>query len=127
MAQTTGTSERATRGRPRPSVERARAMGRLLDDAFRVPGTGFRIGLDPILGVVPYVGDGVASIGSLYIVFVGFRLGLPRRVIARMLAYVALDFFLGSVPLIGSVVDAVVKVNRRNVALVEAHAPSESA
>ena len=106
-------------------VARARAVARLLDESVRVPGTRFRIGFDPILGMLPYVGDGVASIGSLYVVYVGARLGLPPRALAKMSALVVLDFVAGSVPVIGSVVDAALKVNVRNVAAIEAHAEAD--
>lgn len=118
MAQSTRT---ATEPREPPELGRARQMGRLLDESLRLPGTQFRIGLDPILGIVPYVGDGVASIGSLYIVLVGFRLGVPRGTLAKMLAYVAIDYFVGSVPVLGTILDAGLKVNTRNVAAIESH------
>ena len=118
MAQTTQTA--ATDAQP-PELERARAIGTLLDESLTVPGTGFRIGLDPILGVLPVAGDSVTSIASLYIVFVGFRLGVPARSLAKMLGYVAVDFVLGSVPLVGVLVDAFLKVNKRNVRTIERH------
>ena len=118
MAQTTRTT--AERREP-PELARARQMGRLLDESLRIPGTQFRVGLDPILGIVPYVGDGVASLGSLYIVLVGFRLGVPSNTLAKMIAFVAIDYVLGSVPVLGTIVDAVLKVNTRNVATIESH------
>lgn len=123
MAQTTQTA--TTRAQP-PELERARLVGKLLDESFEVPGTGFRIGLDPILGILPFAGDSVASVASLYIVFVGLRLGLPARALAKMLTYVAIDFFVGSIPLVGVVVDAGLKVNKRNVATLERYVLQES-
>lgn len=110
-----------------PELARARAVATLLDESVTVPGIGYKIGLDPILGVIPYVGDAVGSIGSLYIVFVGFRLGASTRTLAKMLAYVAIDFLLGSVPVLGFLVDAVLKVNRRNVATIESVVDAETA
>lgn len=111
----------ATTGAYPPALERARAVGDLLDESVTVPGTGFRIGLDPILGILPVAGDSVASVASLYIVFVGFRLGLPATALAKMLAFIGVDFVVGSVPLLGTLVDAVLKVNTRNVATIESH------
>jgi hypothetical protein len=108
------------------AVERARAMGRLLDDAVRVPGTGFRIGLDPILGIAPVSGDAVAAAGALYIVLQGYRVGMSPKALASMVLLIALDFLVGSIPVVGTVVDAVTKVNRRNAARLEAHVGAQS-
>ena len=104
-----------------PPLARARVVGKVLDESVAVPGTGFRIGLDPILGILPVAGDSVAAIASLYIVFAGLRLGLPARALAKMLGYVAVDFFVGSIPFFGVLVDALLKVNERNVATIERH------
>ena len=100
---------------------RVRFASRLLDDAVRVPGTRFRFGLDPVLGLVPGAGDLASTLLSLYVVVEAVRLGLPAPTIAKMLAIVALDALLGSIPAIGVVFDAVFKANRRNLAILEAH------
>ena len=94
-------------------------MSHLLDEAIRVPGTNFRVGADPILGVLPVGGDSVALLLSLYPIVEAARLGLPRSVVGRMLLNVLLDAVVGSIPLLGSVFDAVWKANERNVALME--------
>lgn len=107
------------------SLERARRVGNVLDESVRIPVIGYRIGLDPILGILPVAGDSVTAIASLYIVFVGLRLGVPARALAKMVAYVAVDFAAGSVPVLGIVADAVLKVNKRNVATVERHVLDE--
>ena len=122
MAQTTQTAadSATTPGQP-PALERARVVGNLLDEAITVPGTGFKIGIDPILGVLPVAGDSVTTLASLYIVFVGLRLGLPPRALAKMIGFVGVDFVVGSVPILGTVVDAFLKVNKRNVATLERH------
>jgi hypothetical protein len=97
----------------------ARAVARLLDSAIRIPGTGIRIGLDPILGLIPGLGD-VAGAGMAgYTVLLAARLGAPRSVILRMLGNVALDTLVGAVPLLGDLFDAGWKANTRNVALLE--------
>jgi len=97
----------------------ARALARLLDSAIRIPGTGIRIGLDPILGLIPGLGD-VAGAGMAgYTVLLAARLGAPRSVILRMLGNVALDTLVGAVPLLGDLFDAGWKANTRNVALLE--------
>lgn len=103
------------------ALERARAVGWLLDDAIPVPGTDYRIGFDPVLGVVPVAGDLVAALLSLYPVFEAYRLGVERKALARMLALVAVDLGVGSVPVLGSVFDAVWKANEWNVRTLERH------
>jgi hypothetical protein len=101
----------------------ARALGRmaavawLLDDAIRVPGTGRRIGLDPVVGVLPVAGDLATAAISLYIVAEAALAGVSRRTLAAMLANVAIDAGAGSVPVVGDLFDAGWKANRRNVEL----------
>lgn len=75
---------------------------------------GYRIGLDPLIGIAPVAGDAVAAAASLYILFEGVRVGVPFRTLAAMLLFVALDFLIGSVPVLGSIVDAMLKINDRN-------------
>lgn len=116
------TATPASRSADRPAaLERAKTVARLLDGAFRVPVVNYRVGLDPILGVLPVAGDAVAAVASLYVVVVGARLGVPPRALATMLALIGLDYVVGSVPVVGTLVDAVLKVNERNVAVVEDH------
>jgi phosphotransferase system glucose/maltose/N-acetylglucosamine-specific IIC component len=108
---------------PEPAPTRlryARTIARLLDGAVRVPGTSRRIGLDPLLSVVPVVGSGLGLLLSLSIVWAAAREGVPAATLARMLAHLALDAAVGAVPVAGPVADAVVRANERNVALFEA-------
>lgn len=118
MATATPASQHVERP---PALERAETVAHLLDEAIRLPIVGYRIGLDPLLGIVPVAGDTVAALASLYVVFVGARLDVPPRSLATMLAFIGLDYVVGSVPVVGTVIDAVLKVNERNVAVVEAH------
>ena len=103
------------------AVRRMRFVARLLDDSVRVPGTRLRVGLDPILGVVPGAGDAIAAALSVYIVLESARLGVPFLTLLRMIANVSLDFAVGSVPLLGTLFDAVWKANRRNLRLALSH------
>lgn len=116
------TDTRAARPDARRSgLERAKRMSRLLDDAVRVPGTNFRFGLDPIMGILPVGGDAVAAAASLYIVFEAFRAGAPRDLLGKMLALVAVDFVVGSIPVLGVVFDAFWKANEWNISMLESH------
>jgi hypothetical protein len=95
----------------------------LLDRVFRVPGTGIRFGLDPILGLLfPVGGDVLTALFAAYVVLEGVRAGLPRVAIARMVFNVAVDVVLGSVPLVGDAFDAAWKANDRNLRLLRRYA-----
>ena len=96
-------------------------LARLLDSRWRIPGTSIRFGLDPIVGLVPGLGDLAAGLVSGYIVLLAARLGLPSHLLARMIGNVLVDVVFGSVPLIGSVFDLFYKANRRNLRLLERH------
>lgn len=101
-----------------PGLQRARWLATVLDDAVRLPG-GVRVGLDPVLSALPVAGDLAGAVLSAYIVFEAWRAGVPRPRLARMSLYVVVEAALGSIPVVGPFVDAVVRVNRRNVALFE--------
>ena len=113
--------------RDRRALERARSVGRLLDESIRIPVIGYRIGLDPILGILPVSGDAAAAVGSMYIVLQGFRIGVPRETLVKMAVLVGAEFLIGSVPVLGTLFDAVVKVNTYNVSLLESHLDSPAA
>jgi hypothetical protein len=104
-----------------PALDRVRAIARVLDTAIGIPGTKMRFGLDPILGLIPGLGDVAGAALSGYIVLTGIRLGAPRSVVVRMIGNVALDTLLGSVPVLGDLFDASWKSNQKNVALLERH------
>jgi hypothetical protein len=99
--------------------DQARALARILDSAFEVPGTRFRIGLDPIIGLIPGIGDLLGSGFSAYILWLGARAGAPVPVLARMFVNVAIEMIVGTIPLIGDLFDAGWKANQRNVDLLE--------
>ena len=99
----------------------ARFVARLLDSAVGIPGTKMRVGLDPLLGLVPGLGDVAGAALSGYIVLLAARRGASPSVVARMLGNVAIDTAVGSVPVLGDLFDAGWKSNVRNVALLERH------
>ena len=94
----------------------------LLDSAFQVPGTRFRFGIDPIVGLLPGAGDIVTGFFSVMILVHSVRLRIPKVVIARMMLNTAIDLLTGLVPLLGDLFDATFKANLRNLALLERHA-----
>jgi len=102
-----------------------RRFAQLLDSAFLVPGTTYRVGLDPVLGLVPGIGDLVSPLFALGILWQARDLGVPRVVQIRMIVNVMIDGLLGAVPLVGDLFDFAWKANRRNLALLEEHAARE--
>lgn len=103
----------------RLEVERLDRLAELLDSRYRIPVVGWRFGLDAILGLVPGLGDAAAFGPSAYLIYRGYKLGVPRHVLARMAGNTALDFAVGSVPLLGSVFDVFFKANLRNIDLLK--------
>jgi hypothetical protein len=99
-----------------------RSMQWWLDEAFRVPGTSIRVGWDPIIGLVPGVGDLLTALLSCGIVLHAHRMRLPRVVQLRMLFNVAIDLLVGAVPIVGDAADVFWKSNSMNMALLERHA-----
>lgn len=110
-------------------IRNVRVLARLLDASIPVPGTTWRVGLDPIIGLVPGIGDMTGILLSGYVLLSAARLDAPRVTLLRMAGNVALEGIVGVVPVVGDLFDAGWKANLRNVRLLEAHleAPSRSA
>jgi Domain of unknown function (DUF4112) len=97
-------------------------ISRVLDDLIEIPGTGRRVGLDPIIGLIPFVGDGISAIAGAYLVAEASRFRLPAVVLARMVINVLFDMTIGLIPFLGDLVDLVSKSNARNLALFRRYA-----
>lgn len=94
----------------------------LLDDRFRIPGTDFRFGLDPIIGILfPGIGDAVTGAGSIGLLALALRRGVPRVVMFRMILNILVDVVAGALPIVGDIFDAAYKSNRRNLELIREH------
>ena len=106
---------------PNDSLHRARIVASVLDDAIRVPGTDIRFGIDPLVGLVPGLGDLLGGAASAYIILEAARAGAPASVLARMALNVGIDTLVGGVPVIGDLFDFVWKSNARNVMLLTRH------
>ena len=108
-------------------MDALRGLQRVLDDAFRVPGTNLRFGWDPLIGMVPWAGDALTALFSLAIVVQAHHMRVPRVVQLRMLLNIAIDLLAGVVPLVGDLVDFAWKSNTKNMALLERYASDELA
>ncbi|MGH7650229.1 MAG: DUF4112 domain-containing protein [Gemmatimonadaceae bacterium] len=93
----------------------------MLDNSIPIPGTNWKIGLDPIVGLIPGIGDLIGALLSGYIVLEAVRAEVPAFILVRMLVNVGIDTLLGAVPAVGDVFDAAWKSNSMNVALLERH------
>lgn len=100
-----------------PGVTRMRKIAYLLDESIPIPGTSFRVGIDPLIGILPVSGDLVGAGLSLYIVAEAGRLGVSTPTLVRMLANVSVDLLVGSIPVLGILFDASWKANKRNLEL----------
>jgi hypothetical protein len=112
-------SEKAPQATFSKGLERYTLLTYLFDQAFRVPGTKWRFGLDALLGLLPGAGDVVGALVGAYGVLVARELGAPASIQFRMLANVALDAFVGAVPILGDLFDFAFKAHVRNRVLME--------
>lgn len=109
--------------RSRADVERSLdQLSRLMDGLFRIPGTGWRFGLDALVGLVPGVGDIATTAASFYILAAGVRYRVPKATLLRMAANVGVDYLLGAVPVVGDLFDVAWKSNQMNVELLRRRA-----
>jgi Domain of unknown function (DUF4112) len=102
-------------------ARRVRVLAQLLDNSIPIPGTGWKIGIDPLLGLIPGIGDLAGALLSGYIVLEAVKAEVPAFTLVRMLVNVGIDTLLGAVPAVGDVFDAAWKSNTMNVALLEGH------
>ncbi len=97
-------------------------LAHYLDGLFRIPGTGWRFGLDAVIGLVPNVGDTLTSFASFYILIAGARYGVPKITLLRMAFNIGLDYLVGTIPFIGDAFDFVWKSNKQNLDLIRERA-----
>lgn len=104
-----------------PRIQRLRRFSHLLDNAIIIPGTGYRIGLDPLIGLIPGGGDTVGMIFSSAIVLEAARMGATKSVLGQMVFNILLETVAGTVPVLGDIFDVTWKSNVRNIVLLEDH------
>ncbi len=100
-------------------LRRSRTIARVLDDLIPIPGTSWRVGLDPLLGLVPGVGDWIGWAASLHLLGSAVRAGADGATLLRMAGNVMLDAVVGAVPVLGDAFDLAWKANDRNLRLLE--------
>ncbi len=97
-------------------------LARLMDSRFRVPGTSLRFGLDPLLGLIPGLGDSASALVSVLLLLKSARHGLPRVVMIRMAVNVLLNAAIGAIPVAGDLFSFWFKANQINYQLLQKHA-----
>ncbi|RYZ56418.1 MAG: DUF4112 domain-containing protein [Proteobacteria bacterium] len=105
--------------RDRSQLEFIKRLAYYLDSAIPIPGTKMRIGLDPIIGLIPGVGDAVTSLISTYIVLTAMQLKVSRWTLVRMVFNIVIESVVGIIPIVGDFFDAYWKSNERNRILLE--------
>ena len=105
-----------------PTLRWFRELADLLDSRFRIPGTNIRFGLDPILALIPGIGDLASPAFTVALLVQALYQGVPRVIMLKMLLHAFLDAIIGAVPVVGAVSDIFYRANIRNLALLERHA-----
>ena len=111
-------SPRMRRGSKAFDDENLDLLSHVLDDFIRIPGTSIRFGLDGIVGFIPGVGDLIGGAASCIIIIAAWVRGVSYVTVARMVANVAIEVVVGSVPVLGDMFDIAWRANRRNYALL---------
>jgi len=93
----------------------------VMDDKFRIPGTNFRFGLDPILNLIPFAGDVSGFLVSAALLYIMAKNGVSRKVLILMAINISVDAAIGAIPLLGQISDFYIKANTRNIKLLKEH------
>jgi hypothetical protein len=127
--RTESAGEQPAGGEARPGFEDPfiALIARLMDSAFVIPGTNIRFGLDPIIGLLPGIGDGATALTSLMLFLKAAGQGIPKIVLARMALNIVLNTTLGAVPILGDVFSFWFKSNDLNYDLLRKHAGASKA
>lgn len=104
-----------------PDLKWVDKIADVMDSRFRIPGTNFRFGLDPILGLLPGIGDATSLAVSGVLIFYMAKYGASRKLIILMTGNALLDAVVGSIPIVGNILDFFNKANVRNIKLMRAH------
>jgi len=96
-------------------------LSNLTDSRFRIPFTNIHFGIDAVIGLIPFVGDSISLVMSLYLLAEASKLGVPHAIKIKMLRNVVFDWLIGLIPVLGDAVDVFFKANNRNMKLLVEH------
>jgi hypothetical protein len=117
-----GVAEKPNSRRSAQGILFARFLADLLDQRFTIPGTDIRIGLDPLIGLIPGIGDAISNLAGSAILIIAARLGLPKVVLLRMGLNIAANAAIGSIPVVGDLFSIGFRSNAKNAELLERYA-----
>ncbi|WP_269542029.1 DUF4112 domain-containing protein [Cerasicoccus fimbriatus] len=123
MLQQTRSLQRSSQSNEKasPKSRASRVVANIMDDCIRIPGTDWRIGLDPIIGLIPGWGDSAGAAAGGVILWAGLREGLPTIALMRMGVNVVINTVFGAIPVLGDLFSAWFKSNRRNYDILQKH------
>ena len=121
-----GTARSLPRSADANRLRFVRFLADLLDQRFTIPGTSIRVGLDPILGLIPGIGDALATMAGSIILVIAVQLNVPKIVLIRMGLNVASNALIGTIPVFGDIFSIWFRSNAKNVDLLERYAGSEA-
>ena len=101
-----------------PDLKWVDKITHLMDSKFRVPGTQFRFGIDPILGLIPGLGDATSLAISGSLIYYMAKFGASKKLVYMMIGNVVLDATIGSIPILGNIFDFTYKANQRNIRML---------
>jgi hypothetical protein len=101
--------------------QRIEAMERILERAVTIPVLRRKVGLDAIVGLIPFAGDLLTAMMGIYAVWEARNLGLPRWKQWRMIANIGFDTAIGTIPVAGDLFDFLYRSNTRNLKIIRAH------
>ena len=110
------------RSQSRSSIESVfKIVSLVMDRLIRIPGVKKRLGLNPIVDLVPGFGDIAAALISVSVLVYGIRRGIPKILLGRMALNVLVNEVVGIIPVVGSVFAFWFQANTRNYDLVREH------
>ncbi|HEX8494047.1 MAG TPA: DUF4112 domain-containing protein [Pyrinomonadaceae bacterium] len=127
VMQAANVPERSARHSKAEVEQSLEQLSHWLDGLFRIPGTGWRFGLDALVGLIPGVGDTVTALASFYILAAGVRYRVPKVTLLRMGFNIGLDYVFGAIPVVGDLFDIAWKSNQKNVELLRQRATVSAA
>jgi hypothetical protein len=102
-----------------PSLKLVEAIARFLDSRLIIPGTNIKFGLDPIMSLIPVLGDFITYLLSGALIYTMYNQGASRKVVIKMVLNSTLDAVIGAIPLVGTLFDVFYRSNDRNVRLLK--------
>jgi hypothetical protein len=104
-----------------PAMKWVESLAKLMDSQFSIPGTRIRFGVDPIMSLIPVLGDLITYFISGVLIYTMHTQGASRKVVIKMVLNSTLDAIIGAIPLVGTIFDIFYRSNDRNVKLLREH------